>query len=846
MLDTLISMGIKYYSGINTDFDHDVPQYGVRIGDMTHMLKTWITNEAPTSDKDGNKLVGVLQGSHFNTTDALQSSYVTKMHDLISIKQNQITSEFNKIKKIVTNSTNEMYNKLGRNDLEKMLIGNAEKYHEVFFEKDGSKLSTDFILKNPWDPNSTLNTIEREYLKRYVYFLYLFGKHSNSDLDTLDKFEKSEEFEQLMSSGKIKNILSVPLIKKQSLSRWKTITTDGFRKYIGSTWDSMKNALDVRDMTGDENEHEQKIGAFNSVNGFGKMYNRFDSQESKEFRDYLIDKHGIGTFEVNLDTIVLKYAFENLREKHFNEILPIIDSSLNVLKFYGWQTGKTEEVEKALDDFDKQVKISVFNVSPVKGSEMEHVLGIVKHAQKATSLMMLALRPVSLIKELVVGTIKNTSFAWSKIYGDDSFEGKHLTEAYHLMLKSQKDFNLIWELNDEYRIANRDMNQIVDKAKVDRHGLNFYSNMLYWSNTAPDYVNRLSLFLAKMVKDGCYEAHELDENGILKYNPEKDARYSHYLNKRKQYDYKMHSTDNLYNDQRSKYLATIQEFNETRVVTGEEPLTEKDLLPAAYTHGERESIKTFTELAYGYYDHERSPLIKHLPQGILFGQFMTFWPAKLKYYFGGVDQNSKRGHWGQKFKIVDGKKVNYFIKFETDELGDEYRYEIPENELKADDPRIKAYGWIGDPHEGLMYSLGLAIRAMLHPNESVSDLNPQTIRNAKLMTHDLIAMMISILLGMILFSEHTKLGGEGTTTNWKDMSQYEKLATRIAMRSLNEFDPISLLGQLQTTPVFIDKGSQVASDFKKLFDGKGKDGEVLSFFRNNISFLELMPNPNIK
>ena len=78
------------------------------------------------------------------------------------------------------------------------------------------------------------------------------------------------------------------------------------------------------------------------------------------------------------------------------------------------------------------------------------------------------------------------------------------------------------------------------------------------------------------------------------------------------------------------------------------------------------------------------------------------------------------------------------------------------------------------------------------------------------------------------------------------MSQYEKLATRIAIRSLNEFDPISLLGELQTTPVFIDKGSQVASDFKKLFDGKGKDGEVLSFFRNNISFLELMPNPNIK
>ena len=54
----------------------------------------------------------------------------------------------------------------------------------------------------------------------------------------------------------------------------------------------MKNALDPRDMTGDENEDLQKVGAYNSVNAMNKMYNQFDAQESEEYRDKLIEKYG--------------------------------------------------------------------------------------------------------------------------------------------------------------------------------------------------------------------------------------------------------------------------------------------------------------------------------------------------------------------------------------------------------------------------------------------------------------------------------------------------------------------------------------------------------------------------
>ena len=80
-----------------------------------------------------------------------------------------------------------------------------------------------------------MSTAERKYLKQIIYCQYINGKYGNLDLDTLDKFEKSSEFSKMMADGSIEKLLKVPLIKKQSLSRMKSLTTDGFRKFIGQT-----------------------------------------------------------------------------------------------------------------------------------------------------------------------------------------------------------------------------------------------------------------------------------------------------------------------------------------------------------------------------------------------------------------------------------------------------------------------------------------------------------------------------------------------------------------------------------------------------------------------------------
>jgi hypothetical protein len=57
------------------------------------------------------------------------------------------------------------------------------------------------------------------------------------------------------------------------------------------------------------------------------------------------------------------------------------------------------------------MKVSLFDVSVIKGKEVEESLNLVKKIQHITSLMTIALRPTMMIKELVVGTIRNASYA---------------------------------------------------------------------------------------------------------------------------------------------------------------------------------------------------------------------------------------------------------------------------------------------------------------------------------------------------------------------------------------------------------------------------------------------------
>jgi len=61
----------------------------------------------------------------------------------------------------------------------------------------------------------------------------------------------------------------------------------------------------------------------------------------------------------------------------------------------------------------------------------------------------------------------------------------------------------------------------------------------------------MAILVAKMMGDGCFDAYNLDENGILKYDPEKDKRFEIFFSGDK--------THKDYNSQKALYEANLNE-----------------------------------------------------------------------------------------------------------------------------------------------------------------------------------------------------------------------------------------------------------------------------------------------
>lgn len=407
-----------------------------------------------------------------------------------------------------------------------------------------------------------------------------------------------------------------------------------------------------------------------------------------------------------------------------------------------------------------------------------------------------------------------------------------LKSAYDKVLFSKaqsfQDFTIVDELNSLYGIANMDINNIVKKTKTDRSGMfKFFSEHLYWMNTAPDYVNRLTLFVAKMIHDGCYEAHSM-KDGKFVYDPRKDKRFNVYFEKREKYKFKFAESDKEYNDQRSLYLSLLESFNNENKIFGGQVLDEKtDLIPKAYSHEDRESIKVFADMAYGFYDHERSSLWKHTVMGSIFGQFLTYWPSKVKYYFG-KEIESKTGSRQQKFQLdADGNKQYIWLKEVYDENGD-----LIGTEDTTENTGIKSMHFVKGTHEGLFYSLGLCARDLVHGN---LDKTPEIRkRRAMLAMHDLMMGLLLAALVRILLEDFEAE---------KDKPYIEQAmqgTTRAFYKATKEFDPFaSVFTAFKWEPAFVGMTTKVFQSFSGIFSGNSTLEEL---FRKNLKMLEVLPD----
>ena len=460
-----------------------------------------------------------------------------------------------------------------------MTLGESQSKHKnLFILDDTGRVSKEFKTKNPYkvDEVNALESYEREYLQNLLLIInqYKYGipdvEIEKMDATNLDSIRQNKTLAEALDKG---TYFEMPLIRREELSKYKDAFTGMSDRWKGMAKDTITELLDGRELSEQdvENIDAQKMGFF-------EMYDIYGGQEG-EARAKMIEERGTNYYELNLDTIAHRVAFNKIRKQTFDLILPTINAYMWWIKLIG--SKQNVDVSNQLEYVVNQIKLAIFD-EPLINDEQQALAKGLSFARQISTVAMLAFRPALLAKEMTIGVLKN--FSASALGVNEEFGAKEMTLAYSKLLtidnKFTDEFNMIDRLNQMYRMANMDISSMAKKIQTDRWGVaKGAGRYMFMTSTAADYYNRMAILLSKMIKDGSYEAHSLVD-GALVYDVTKDKRYSYYLSEREKHkdkngNYTAKKGDEKYNYQRNKYLLTIEQMNKEGAVVNQKKIRRK-------------------------------------------------------------------------------------------------------------------------------------------------------------------------------------------------------------------------------------------------------------------------------
>lgn len=817
---------------------YGMSKWSLGFSDFKSLFAALYTKDQAKYDKEGKKIQGIVRGLIWTTPDWVDSLDIKMINRMVSTSISHLGERMVRVSNRIHIETNEYYKAINFSDTERSIIGETQSKHFNMWRQVGNKVDPRFITKNPYqeDLENALTDAERKYLKKMLLIMNAFKLNISDteiqkvDSDSLDSLKRNPKIAKAIESG---DYFEMPLVRREELTKyqgaWKK--TGQFVKSIPNYAIEFKDYIDSREL-----QQEDLNSAALQSQGYYEMYDVYGRQ-TKEHKAKIIEKHGVDYFELNLDTLAHRLAFNKIRKRSFDKILPIINAYVWWMKLASGKAG--QDITKQLESIENQLKLAVFDETIIDDEFKD--ISIVEGAIKSIATpAMLGFKATTIVKEMTLGVFKGISIAASQIYGKDQFTIKDLAKAYHKMItidkKFSNEFNLINELNHFYRFANMDANSISKKLQSDRKGiLKGVSRYLYACNTAGDYPNRLSIFLAKMIHDGSYDAHTF-ENGIFKYDPRKDERFSYYLANRNKYkqgdNYIPAKNDEKYNSQRRRYLLLISQLQEE--YRGEENFTEDTIVDKAYSATERNSLKTMTDMSYGYYDKDATSQINNTWFGLTFLQFMQFWPGKMTQWFANPTKTSPMGRCIQEYEeLANGEKALVWRKPVLDSEG-EFIYEGGEMKFEkttenTGDPSLI---WEATPYEGLAYSLLYTAQDLYHLDFKGAFKDED--RNHRLlfalsdgaMMFALFSLIYALFEGLL----EDNGGEEGMTTTTLNMM------SAISKKILNEQNVYqSTIGAINTTPVFLSWSKKFGGDVIDVFKG---EKDLLDLMERNVGAAE--------
>lgn len=606
--------------------------------------------------------------------------------------------------------------------------GTGAKVFDMFFA-DRERL----ILKDPDSGEFDGDPVAKDFLNT---FLRTLAQLRHPELKTEEDFEKAKSEE---------DYFAIPLLEAVTSRQIKNL---GLFKTLKNKW--KENYTTVQGLFMGE---EVEGGMAEYVAGNQELYNKF-KYDNMAARDARIDQYGSGLFETDLELVINAALEAFCRSNVSRDYIPIVSAmkmNLEYLDAHG-SSEKTKDMANIRKRFDDIVKSKLYGESLVP-KQLQPLLKFLNLIKSGFTSMTLALNVRSFLRESLQGIFTGLSRAGVKMY--PGINEKWYTEGMtYVIQEAGKNFSgvsLLQQLNAVYGMANQSLNQLAQQRRVNWAHINHWGkDTAFITCTSPDFLHRMSLLVAKMKSDGCFDAYSLDENGVLKYDFKKDKRFEHLV--------KGDTSHSDYLKEKSLYLSMIDDFNRTgfKKVDGSQLNGENlDELPQAYTRTEAQSIKNYADLLYGHYDEESRSLICNTLFGAVFMQYKTYLTAKLEqwtmhegiYNIATLEQQ------------FDDNGNPLYVKYYEDEDGTPHKDFLLESEYNNLNDEEKTtcrlyYDYSGMPMQGMLQESWNVYKSLLSMDqEKINEIwsDPTTRAMFKLQLHDMWLMALMSLLVTFIF-----------------------------------------------------------------------------------------------
>lgn len=610
----------------------------------------------------------------------------------------------------------DFYKESGQNKL----FGGEAKFYLSWFETnpDGT-ISDEFRLKDPDHPDFNATPKSKEALRKFLEIVNELRYKGNAN-----------SIENARGNGEY---YYVPLLEAKFNRQLRNL---GILKTIQNKW--QENFRLIQDVfVGDEEAKE----IFERENN--KLYNRFNIDKYR--REEKINKHKVGYFETDLERVLNEVIVQYAKEDASDRYIPVIQAMKIALEINSGIGGtKIDDVKTFID---KYVQKRIYG-RPIIDEKLQPLYKFFQIIKALTSKLALGLNSRSFVREILQGTWIGLSRANVKLI--EGVNLKNYIDGYTTVtrdaIKSANVSSLLQRLNSLYGMANTGLSEIAERKRSNWFGFKNWSNStLFLTSTTPDFLHRMSILVAKMKADGCFDAHSIINNELV-YDFKKDKRYSIYLSG--------DTTNSQYLYQKVEYQKRIEKFNEEGF-----NLKEGDNLPRAYTNDESSLIKNRADIYYGHYDGETKALLGDTFLGSFFMQYKNFIISRFEQWImkpGVYNLYSIK----QQYDPTTGEELWVVITYPNlDGTGSPTKKIVKRSDVtqeQIDNRLAEPYkDFEGDRMEGIAQSMFSFAKALYERDQSqLNELwkDPLKRANLRFFIDDLLIMMTMIWLVDLLYS----------------------------------------------------------------------------------------------